>query len=383
MKSMKSKKFNKIKIKMSHKITLIRGDGSGPEIVEQAKRAIDKAIEVGGEKIRWEIFDAGADVVAKEGTPLPTHVIDSVKRNKIALKGPITTPLGKGFRSVNVKLRKQLDLYACVRPCKYYKGIKTRISEPENIDLVIIRENTEDLYAGIEFEKGNADTIELIKFIESKDKGKIREDSAIGLKAISGFGSKRIIKYAFEYAERNKRKSVTAVTKSNIMKFSDGLFMHTAEEISKNHPEIKFKHKLVDSLCMDIVQFPENYDVLVLPNLYGDIVSDLCAGLIGGLGVAPGANIGDDCAVFEAVHGSAPEFKGTYRLNPTALILSGVLMLRYIKENDAAEILENAVAKVVEDGKYVTFDIAKNPTEAVGTKEMTDAILKEIEHLSV
>ncbi len=363
---------------MSHKITLIRGDGSGPELIEQAKRAIDKAMEICGKNIEWEIFDAGADIVAKEGTPLPDYVIDSIKRNKIALKGPVTTPLGKGFRSVNVELRKKLDLYVSLRPCKYYKGIKTRIINPENIDLVIIRENTEDLYAGIEFENNKEETNDLLKFIESKNKGKIRENSAISIKAISEFASKRITKYAFEYAKDNSRKSVTAVTKSNIMKFSDGLFMHAAEEISKIYPEIKFKHKLVDSLCMDLVTIPENYDVLVLPNLYGDIVSDLCAGLIGGLGVAPGANIGENCAVFEAVHGSAPEFKGKNMLNPASLILSGVLMLKFINENKAAEILENAVAKVFEDERYVTFDIAKDPKKVVGTKQMTDAIIREI-----
>ncbi len=363
---------------MSHKITLIRGDGSGPELIEQAKRAIDKAMEIYGKNIEWEIFDAGADIVATEGTPLPDYVIDSIKRNKIALKGPVTTPLGKGFRSVNVELRKKLDLYISLRPCKYYKGIKTRIINPENIDLVIIRENTEDLYAGIEFENNKEETKALLKFIESKNKGKISENSAISIKAISEFASKRITKYAFEYAKDNSRKSVTAVTKSNIMKFSDGLFMRTAEEISKIYPEIKFKHKLVDSLCMDLVTVPENYDVLVLPNLYGDIVSDLCAGLIGGLGVAPGANMGENCAVFEAVHGSAPEFKGKGVLNPASLILSGVLMLKFINENKAAEILENAVAKVFEDGRYVTFDIAKDPKKAVGTKEMTDAIIREI-----
>lgn len=364
---------------MSTKITLIRGDGSGPELIEQAKRAIDKSMAVCGKEIVWEIFDAGADVVAKEGTPLPDYVIDSIKRNKVALKGPVTTPLGKGFRSVNVELRKKLDLYACVRPCKYYHGVKTRIINPKNIDLVIIRENTEDLYAGIEFEKGNDETARLIKFIEDKNKGKIKEDSAISIKAISMSGSERIIRYAFEYAKRNERKGLTAVTKSNIMKHTDGLFMRTAEEMAKKYPQISFKHKLVDSLCMDLVQFPENYDVLVLPNLYGDIVSDLCAGLIGGLGVAPGANIGSDCAVFEAVHGSAPEFKGKNMLNPTALILSGVLMLKHIGENEAGKILENAVKKVIEEGKYVTSDIARDPTKIVGTKEMTDAIIKEIE----
>lgn len=366
---------------MSKKITLIRGDGSGPELVEQAKRAIDRSISVCGKEIEWEIFDAGADVVAKEGTPLPDYVIDSIKRNRVALKGPITTPLGKGLRSINVELRKKLDLYACVRPCKYYKGVKTRISNAKDINLVIIRENTEDLYAGIEFENGNNETLRLIKFIEDENKGRIKDDSAISIKAISRSGSERIIKYAFEYAKKNGRKSITAVTKSNIMKCSDGLFMHTAEEIATQYPQIPFKHELIDSLCMKIVQFPENYDVLVLPNLYGDIVSDLCAGLIGGLGVAPGANLGKDIVVFEAVHGSAPEFKGRNMLNPTALILSGVLMLKYINLNEAGKILEDAVKNVIKEGKYVTFDIAKDTAKAVGTKEMTDAIIKEIERL--
>jgi len=371
---------------MSHKITLIRGDGSGPELIEQAKRAIDKAMYVCGKEIEWEIFDAGAEIAKKEGTPLPDYVVESIKRNKVGLKGPVTTPLGKGFRSVNVELRKKLDLFVNLRPCKYYKGVKTRINNPDNIDIVIIRENTEDLYTGIEFENGDKNTNEVIKFIEDKFKNNseifpIRNDSAISIKAISRYATERIIRYAFEYAKNNNRKSVTVVTKSNIMKFTDGLFMHTAEEISKEYPEIKFKHRLVDSLCMDLVTVPENYDVLVLPNLYGDIVSDLCAGLVGGLGVVPGANIGKDYAVFEAVHGSAPEFKGKNLLNPSALILSGVLMLRFIKEYESANILENAVKNVIEEGKYVTFDIAKDPAKAVGTTEMTDAILKEIEKI--
>lgn len=361
---------------MAHHITLIRGDGVGPELVEAARRCI----EATGVSIEWDIVDAGVDIMKKEGTPLPENVIDSIKKNKVALKGPVTTPLGSGFRSVNVELRKRLDLYACLRPFKYYKGARTLMKNPEKIDLVIVRENTEDLYAGIEFEKGTKETAELIDFIEKKGKGRIRNDSGISIKPISEFGTERIVRFAFDYAKNNKRRLVTSVTKSNIMKFSDGLFMRTAEKVAKNYPEIKYNHVLVDALCMQLTQTPELYDVLVLPNLYGDIVSDLCAGLIGGLGVAPGANIGEKYAVFEATHGSAPEYKGLNKLNPCALILSGVLMLKHIGELKAADRLENAVASVIAEGKYVTCDLKPNwddPT-AVGTKEMADAIIKEL-----
>lgn len=362
---------------MAHKITLIRGDGVGPELAEAAKRCIDST----GVEIEWEIVDAGIDIMEKEGTPLPKSVIDSIKRNKVALKAPITTPLGSGFRSVNVALRKELDLFACVRPCKYYKGVKSLLKNPENVDLVIVRENTEDLYAGIEFEKGKEETKQIIEKIESLSKKTIKKDSGISIKPISLSGTERIVKFAFDYAKKNNRKLVTSVTKSNIMKFTDGLFMHTAEEVSKFYQQINYNHVLVDNMCMQLVQKPELYDVLVLPNLYGDILSDLCAGLVGGLGIAPGANIGEEYAVFEATHGSAPKYKGQNKVNPTALILSGVLMLKHIGEQEAADKLENAVAKVIEEGKDVTYDMkpTRDDPTAVGTKEMADAIIIKME----
>lgn len=361
---------------MAHHITLIRGDGVGPELAEAARRCI----EATGIDVEWDIVDAGVDIMEKEGTPLPDNVIDSIRKNKVAIKAPITTPIGSGFRSVNVELRKRLDLYACLRPCKYYKGVKTLMKNPEEIDLVIVRENTEDLYAGIEFEEGKKETAELIDFIEKKGMGRIRNDSGISIKPISEFGTERIVRFAFDYAKNNKRRLVTSVTKSNIMKFSDGLFMRTAEKVAKNYPGIEYWHVLVDNMCMQLTQKPELYDVLVLPNLYGDILSDLCAGLIGGLGVAPGANIGEKYAVFEATHGSAPKYKGLNKVNPCALILSGTLMLKHIGELKAADRLENALASVIAEGKYVTYDLKpdRDDPSAVGTKEMADAIIKEL-----
>ncbi len=357
-----------------HKITLIPGDGIGPEITEATKMCV----EATGVKIDWEVVHAGVDIMEKEGTPLPKNVIESIKRNKVALKGPITTPIGTGFRSVNVALRKELDLYACVRPCKSYKGVRSKY---ENIDLVIIRENTEDLYAGIEFEKEKEETIELIDFIEKKSQKKIRKDSGISIKPISVFGTQRIIRYAFEYALKNNRNKVTAVTKANIMKYTDGLFLHVAREVAKDYQsKIEYQEVLVDNMCMQLVQKPELYDVIVLPNLYGDILSDLCAGLVGGLGVAPGANIGEECALFEPTHGSAPKYKGQNKVNPSAQILSAVLMLRHIGETNAADRLENALAKVIAEGKYVTYDMkeSRNDPTAVGTREMAAAIIKNL-----
>ena len=362
---------------MPHKITLIRGDGIGPEIAE----AMKKCVEATGVKIEWDIQEAGIDVMDKYGTPLPNKVIESIKKNRVAIKAPVTTPIGTGFRSVNVALRQELDLYACVRPCKYYPGVKSLLKNPENVDIVVVRENTEDLYAGIEFEEGEEKTKKIIEEIGSLSNKKIREDSGISIKPISKFGTERIVKFAFEYAKKNKRKKVTAITKSNIMKFSDGLFQHVAEEVAKKYPEIEFEHVLIDNMCMQLVQKPELYDVLVLPNLYGDIISDLCAGLIGGLGVAPGANIGKEYAVFEATHGSAPKYKGMNKVNPTALILSAVMMLRHINEIEAADRLEKAVASVIKEGKYVTYDLkpSRDDPTAVGTKEMADAIIKKID----
>lgn len=356
---------------MSYKITLIPGDGVGPEQTAAAKRVI----EATGVDIEWEVHDAGIDVMDKHGTPLPDEVLESIRRNKVALKGPITTPIGKGFRSVNVALRKELNLYACLRPCKYYPGIRSKYTD---VDLVIIRENTEDLYAGVEYDLGTPEAKQIIDMA----KGKIREDSAISIKPISVTGTRQIVKYAFEYAVKNNRKKVTAVAKANIMKFTDGLFYRVAQEVAKEYEgKVEYEERLVDNMCMQLVQKPELYDVLVMPNLYGDILSDLCAGLIGGLGVAPGANIGDDIALFEPTHGSAPKYKGLNKVNPTALILSGMLMLRYIGEKDAADRLENAVAAVIAEGKDVTYDMKpdRNDPTAVGTAEMADAIIRKLE----
>lgn len=359
---------------MKYKITLIPGDGIGPEVTEAAKRCI----EATGVKIEWEEVIAGLLAEEKFGELLPKNVIESIKINKVALKGSIVTPIGGGFRSVNVAIRNELDLYACVRPAKTYPGVKSLYKD---IDLVIIRENSEDLYAGIEFEEGLPETKKLISEIEGVSKKMIRPDSGISIKPISKFASERIVKFAFDYALKFKRKKVTCVTKANIMKFTDGLFLKTAREVAKKYEgKVNFEEALVDNMCMQLVQKPNNYDILVLPNLYGDIISDLCAGLIGGLGIAPGANIGDDMAVFEAVHGSAPKYKGLNKVNPTAMILSGVLMLRYIKEEEAADRLERAVKKVIAEGKSVTYDFKANPNDpaAVGTQEMASAIISEL-----
>lgn len=356
-----------------HTVTFIRGDGTGPELSEATARVL----EATGIEFKWEWMEAGADVVEKEGTPLPQKVLDSIRKNRLAIKGPITTPIGTGFRSVNVALRKELDLYACLRPTKSYPGVRSPF---KNIDIIIVRENTEDLYAGIEFEKGSADAKELIEFILAKKKVKIRDSAGISIKPISVEGTERIVRFAFEYARKYKRRKVTSVHKANIMKHSDGLWLEVSRQVAKNYTDIEFEDRIVDNMCMQLVQKPELYDVLVLPNLYGDIVSDLCAGMVGGLGVAPGANIGDNCALFEATHGSAPKYKGMNKVNPSAMILSGMLMLRHIGEEAVADRLESAWAKVVAEGKSVTYDMKENrddPT-AVGTKEMADAVIREL-----
>ncbi len=354
-------------------ITLITGDGIGPEIAEAARRCIDAT----GAEINWQPALAGADVMKQTGTPLPDETIESVKKNAVALKAPITTPVGKGFRSINVYLRQTLNLYACLRPCKSYKGVRSRYS---NIDLVIVRENTEDLYAGIEFEKGKDDTAELIGWINRHCDRKITPDSGISIKPISVRATERIVRFAFEYARKMGRRKVTSVHKANIMKFSDGLWLEVSREVAKNYPDIEFEDRIVDNMCMQLIQKPELYDVIVLPNLYGDILSDLCAGLGGGLGVAPGANIGEKLAIFEATHGSAPKYKGQNKVNPTALILSGVMMLRHIGKTAEADKLENAVAAVVAEGKNVTYDMKpdRNDPTAVGTSQMADAIIEKI-----
>jgi isocitrate dehydrogenase (NAD+) len=356
-----------------YNITLIPGDGTGPEISEAAKRVI----EATGVPIQWDVQDAGVDVYEKEGTPLPQRVIDSIRKNKVAIKGPVTTPVGTGFRSVNVTLRQELDLYCCLRPARIYKGVRTRY---DNVDIVIVRENTEDLYAGIEFEKGSDGAQKVIDLIQGLTGKTIRPDSGISIKPISVFGTERIVRFAFEYARKNRRKKVTAVHKANIMKFSDGLFLETARNVAQNYPDIEFEDRIVDNMCMQLVQKPELYDMLVLPNLYGDIVSDLAAGLIGGLGIAPGANLGEECAVFEPVHGSAPKYKGLNKVNPLAMILSGVMMLRHLKEFKAAEKLENAIAAVVEEGKQVTYDLKPTPNDptAATTSRFADAIIERL-----
>ncbi len=359
---------------MPHKVTLIKGDGIGPEIAKIAQKVIDAT----GVKISWDEAEAGIDIMEKEGTPLPEKTLESCRKNKVALKAPVTTPVGTGFRSVNVALRQQLGLYACVRPCKSYEGVRSRYN---NIDLVLVRENTEDLYAGIEFEKGKPETQKLINTIKELGGKKIKDDSGISIKPISVSGTEKIVEYAFQYAVANKRKKVSAIHKANIMKFTDGLFLSTARAVAKKYPQVEFNDVIVDNMTMQLVQKPELYDVLVLPNLYGDILSDLCAGLVGGLGVAPGANIGENgMAVFEATHGSAPKYKGLNKVNPTALILSGMLMLKHLGENKAAEALENAVKRVIRSGKDVTYDMKpdRNDPSAVGSKEMGEAIIKEL-----
>jgi isocitrate dehydrogenase (NAD+) len=357
----------------SYRVTLIPGDGVGPELAEATR----ECLEATGVKFDWDIQTAGMDVMASEGTPLPDRVLESIRKNKIAIKAPLTTPVGTGFRSVNVALRKELDLYACLRPCKSYDGVRSRYKD---IDLVIVRENTEDLYAGIEFQKGTPEAAELIADIEKLSKRKIRPDSGVSIKPISVAGSERIVRFAFDYARQYKRKKVTAVHKANIMKFSDGLFLEVAREVAKKYPDIQFEDRIVDNMCMQLVQKPELYDVLVLPNLYGDILSDLCAGLVGGLGVAPGANIGTNGALFEATHGSAPKYKGLNKVNPVAMILSGVLMLQYLGETEAAKRLEKAVADVIREGKSVTYDLKddRNDPSAVGTREMGQAIIQKL-----
>ncbi len=356
-----------------HKITFIPGDGVGPEL----SKATQMVLEATGVGFEWDFQDAGADVYEKEGTPLPQRVIDSIKKNKVAIKGPVTTPVGKGFRSINVQLRQAMDLYACLRPCKTFKGAK---SIYDNIDLVIVRENTEDLYAGIEFQKSSPEALRLIETIREMSGKSIREDSGISIKPISVFGSERIVRFAFDYARKNGRKKVTAVHKANIMKFSDGLFLEVARTVAQSYPDIEFEDRIIDNMCMQLVQKPELYDVLVLPNLYGDIISDLGAGLIGGLGLAPGANIGDGYAVFEPTHGSAPKYKGLNKMNPFAMMLSGVMMLNYIGEQDAAAKLGKAISSVIVEGRHVTYDMKPTPNDptAASTTDVAHAVIEKM-----
>jgi isocitrate dehydrogenase (NAD+) len=362
---------------MAHRVTLIPGDGTGPELTEATRRVL----EATGVEFDWDVQHAGTDVMDQnDGNPLPEHVLQSIRQNGTALKGPITTPVGGGFRSVNVGLRKSLDLYGQVRPCKSYPGVRSRYA---NVDLIVIRENTEDLYAGVEFEEGTEDADELLDWLGAKGYPDIRRDSGISIKPISETGTRQIVQFAFDYARRNGRRKVTAIHKANIMKFTDGLFLNVAQDVAAENGDIEFEDRIVDNLSMQLVQRPEEYDVLVLPNLYGDIVSDLCAGLIGGLGLAPGANFGAGAAVFEPTHGSAPKYKGQNKVNPMAMMLSGMLMLRHLDEGAAAGRLEHAIAEVIVEGKSVTYDMkpARDDPTAVGTSEVADAIIEKLEVL--
>jgi isocitrate dehydrogenase (NAD+) len=369
--------YNYLEDCMAHAVTLISGDGTGPEITEATRRVL----EATGVEFIWDVQQAGAEMMEKCGTNLPDHVIEAIKRTGVSLKGPITTPVGKGVRSANVTLRKKLDLYANVRPAKTYQGLRSRY---ENVDIIIVRENTEDLYAGLEFRRGTPEQQAVFETIARTTGKHLDPDASISIKYISVAASRRIVKFAFEYARANGRRKVTAVHKANIMKFSDGLFLSIAHEVAKEYPSIHFEDRIVDNMCMQLVQKPELYDVLVLPNLYGDIISDLSAGLIGGLGVAPGANIGSNCAVFEPVHGSAPKYAGLNKVNPMAMMFSGVLMLRHLGERDAARRLESALAAVIAEGKYVTYDLKSRSDDAtaVGTSQVADAVIEKIRKFS-
>jgi isocitrate dehydrogenase (NAD+) len=357
---------------MSHEVTFIPGDGTGPELAEATRRVL----EATGVSFTWDRREAGVDEYEAHGNPFPDETLDSIRRTGVGIKGPTTTPVGSGFRSVNVLLRKELDLYACIRPCKAYEGVRTRFPET---DIVIVRENTEDLYAGIEFERGTPENAELRAALE-KLGATVRDDAGISIKPISVFGSERIVRAAFEYAVANGRRKVTAAHKANIMKFSDGLFLEVARRVAEEFPQVEFEDRIIDNLCNQLVSRPEEYDVIVLPNLYGDIVSDLGAGMIGGLGLAPGGNIGTEAAMFEATHGSAPKYKGQNRVNPTALMLSGVLMLRHLDENEAADRLEGAIAAVIRRGEKVTYDLkpTRDDPTAVGTSQFADAVIEEM-----
>jgi isocitrate dehydrogenase (NAD+) len=357
---------------MAHDVTFIPGDGTGPELAEATRRVL----EATGVEFHWDRHEAGIDEYEAHGNPFPDATLASLKRNGVGIKGPTTTPVGSGFRSVNVLLRRELDLYACIRPCKAYEGVRTRFPET---DIIIVRENTEDLYAGIEFERGSEDNATLRATLADLG-ATVREDAGISIKPISVFGSERIVRAAFDYAIAHGRRRVTAAHKANIMKFSDGLFLEVARRVAEEYPDVEFEDRIIDNLCNQLVSRPEEYDVIVLPNLYGDIVSDLGAGMIGGLGFAGGANIGTHAAVFEATHGSAPKYAGKNRMNPTALMLSGIYMLEHLDETEAAQAMESALATVIREGEKVTYDLKptrEDPT-AVGTSEFADAVIEEM-----
>jgi len=354
---------------VKHKVTFIPGDGIGPEVA----RAAQRVLEATGVQFQWDDVIIGSQAQDMFGTALPQTALESIRKNRVALKGPVSTPIGSGFRSVNVALRQKLDLYACLRPYKIYPGTATIYKD---VDIVVVRENTEDLYAGIEFAKDGLRTKELLDFVFDATGERVKEDSAVDLRLISQTASKRIVKFAFDYARQNSRRKVTTSHKANILKFSDGLFLDIAREVAKEYPDIEFTDVLLDAACMQLVRRPEQFDVVVLPNFYGDFISDLCAGLIGGLGLAPGANMGDDMAVFEAAHGSVPKYAGQNKANPMAMMLSGVMMLRYLGERDSAERLEKAIAEVIAEGKNVTYDL--NPGNPVGTSQVADAVIESL-----
>jgi isocitrate dehydrogenase (NAD+) len=357
----------------AHRVTLIPGDGVGPELSEATRQVL----EATGVRFSWDVQEAGESAMDRLGTPLPEQVLASIRTNGVALKGPISTPPSSGIRSVNVALRVALDLYACVRPSRTFPGARSRY---EHVDVVVVRENTEGMYTGIEFEQGEPATAELIGFIERTTGQRIRDDAGISIKTISTGASDRIARFAFDYARSHGRAKVTAGHKANIMKFSDGVFLETARRVASEYPDVAFDDRIIDALTMHLVQRPEEFDVLLLPNLYGDIVSDLCAGLVGGLGIAPGANIGDRCAVFEATHGTAPKYAGRNMANPMAMMLSGVMMLRHLDEQDAADRLERAITEVIAEGRSVTFDMkpTRDDPSAVGTSEVAEAIVAKV-----
>lgn len=354
----------------NYQVSLLPGDGIGPEVTEATRKVLDAT----GVGFDWEYCDAGLEALDKHGELLPEATLQSIRKNGIGLKGPITTPVGGGFRSVNVGLRQALELYVNLRPGKTIKGVQSTF---DNIDLVVVRENMEDTYAGVEFDTGTPEAAEVISAINQRSEKQIADDAAISVKMITPEGSRRIVRYAFEYARKNNRKLVTAVHKANIMKYSDGLFLKIAQEVAQEYPEIEFNDRIVDNMCMQLMQKPQLYDVMVMPNLYGDIVSDMVAGMVGGLGVAPGGNIGKDAAVFEPIHGSAPAHAGKGVANPVAMLLSGALMLRHLEERDAAERVEGAVATVIGEGKSVTYDLRadRDQSKATSTTAMADAIV--------
>jgi isocitrate dehydrogenase (NAD+) len=356
---------------MKYEVTFIPGDGIGPEVAEATRRVL----EATGVKFQWDTVIIGSQAQDKFGTPLPDQAIQSIKKNKVAIKGPVTTPVGTGFRSVNVALRQALDLYACLRPYKMYRGIKAPFKA---VDLVVIRENTEDLYAGIEFARDDPGTKKLISLVLDVTGRRVKEDSAVSLKVISQTASRRIVRFAFEYARQNGRKKVTAIHKANILKFSDGLFLDAAREVAEEYDDIEFSDMLVDATCMELVRKPHIFDILVLPNLYGDIISDLCAGLVGSMGMAPGANIGDEAAVFEPTHGSAPKYAGQNKANPVATMLSGVMMLRHLGESDSADRIERAIAEVIAEGNNITYDLKLDSAAAARTDQVADAVIAKL-----